>query len=101
MASAVDLSSTISQPPRANSSVQRRLASEFFTGNRSAIVLYSFGDTRLKGVFLPSLRGFTVALPAALRTALRRQPRTTFVLSDHTLWAITGRHQLWSAPAPR
>jgi hypothetical protein len=86
---------------RCHSSLRRRLSSEFVTGNRTAVVLYSFGDTHLRGVLLPSLRRFIVPLPALLRTALARDPRTTFALSDRRLWAVTGTHQLWSAPAPR
>lgn len=86
---------------RCRSSLRRRLASEFFTGNRSAVILYSFGDSLLRGVLLPGLQSFTVPLPAPLRTALHREALTTFVLSDRTLWAVTGDHQLWSAPAPR
>jgi hypothetical protein len=81
-----------------HSSLRRRLASEFFTGNRTAVILWSFGDTQLHGVFLPSLGEFRIPLPAALRTAVHRDARTTFVLSDRTLWAVTGSNQLWSAP---
>ena len=86
---------------RAHSTLRRRLSAEHFTGNRNAIILYSWGDTQLRGLLLPSLRGFTIPLPAALRAALHQDPRTTFVLSNNTLWAVTGSHQVWTAPAPK
>ena len=84
---------------RCNSTLNRRLYGDAFTGNQRALLLYNFGDKALHGLFLPSLRAFVIALPTPLRTDLHRH-FPMIVLSNNTLWAVTSAHQLWTAPAP-
>lgn len=84
---------------RCNSTLNRRVYGDNFTGNQRALLIYNYGDTELHGLFLPSLRRFVIALPTPLRTDLRRH-FPMIVLTNHTLWAVTSSHQLWTAPAP-
>jgi hypothetical protein len=75
----------------------RRLPTKDFTGNRSALILLprvSGARTQLRGIFLGSLRAFTVPLPTALQS-----PSTQFVLSRRALWAVANG-EAWTAPAP-
>jgi hypothetical protein len=76
----------------------RRLSTSVFTGNVSALILLGnapAGRSELHGIFLPSLRRFTIPLPAQLQAA-----RTQFVLSRRTLWGVTPDGTAWTARAP-
>lgn len=77
----------------------RRLSTNIFTGNLSALILLGNapeGRTALRGLFLPSLRRFTIPLPAPLQA-----PGTQFVLSRRRLWAVTPDGTAWTARVSR
>jgi hypothetical protein len=64
------------------------------TANAHALLDYPRAR-QITGLFLPSLRPFTIPLPKPLRGRA-----STVILSDHSLWITTTTNQLWVAPAP-
>lgn len=75
------------------------------TGNSTELIFYSGAGSKLTGIFLPSLRPFSIHVPAALLTPnVPSQPQLVTLagieLSSHVLYVVGRGGELWQAPAP-
>lgn len=67
----------------------------------SHAILWPNKPRQLTGVFLPSLRQFTVPVPASIGPVQATTGSvTTAILASRTLYMQTATDQLWAAPAP-
>jgi hypothetical protein len=64
-------------------------------------IIWPSKPRQLTGIFLPSLRQFTVPVPANIGPVQATTgPVTTAILASKTLYLQTSTQELWAAPAP-
>jgi hypothetical protein len=103
---ALDPTTGAPNPPwtleRCGSRLRRRLPGSPITGNPRELLFYSTGST-IRGMFFPSLRRFTVRVPAsflATSCPCRAGALAGVILSDRNLYVVGRGGELWEAPAP-